>query len=1199
MNKTFIFKPLIWQQKDVESLTGEIKSEIWAYGRSDDKLQKHFRINDFPELIRVELPSRLNRIPVNWDEDMERNLSYTLRDLLKDDSPIHIRIEYLKPIHGFLGGHKNQVATLYFNSRSSVYKCTKVLKDPIPVGRKYYRLNVVEEKVTSVCKFLTAANLKYSSVIQLKARSVPPSERKRVPVYHQFTPGSSPELVEAEFYVSWKDIQEVENDTTVFRWSVLGMDVETRTPNHKRVPKPQNCTDACYMCSIGFIDPNFPHRSKEYCIIWGECNDIPDVEIIRVERETDIQKAFSRIVLECDPDCLPGYNSMGYDNPYLDFRLKRKGLEWDSMGRVMNEPVEIKEMSWQSSAYGNVKMTYFILSGRIVWDQLLYHKRAPDKLLLYNLNFVSEHYGVGSKNDMPAVEMFEIYDELYKYAREWRSRLLSIRSTGSDVLDTDEDIGSITCLDLNEEGEEVWEDGKIDVGRRKDFQEREDIGIDYKETGDGADWDDTEEIQTMNELGATSKWIPNVHYDPHTKNKLTGVFGGIILEDDATETDVELMRVKFTDTENKEELLNTHSRLRNSYERYQIAVGRMTKVAAYCVQDTRLVIKLMDKLEVLIEYVELANVVNIDIFDLLTRGQQIRCYALIYGEAYRSGYYIDPYIDQAMSYKGGFVGDPKKGLHNNIVCYDFASMYPSIMRMFNMCYSSFIFAEMRQGFIDNDLMHMVHVFKFEEWVRISKSSGPSDDSYAERDYDPNGSLKDALSDGVTDEEKEKMSKAGKEHKVIEAWFVKKEYMEELMKIRQRKQNKDGTVIETFEADKQYGPDGKEVKPEGLLPRILTRLVDARGKAKSAMKQHPEGSFLHTMYNGRQLALKIVGNSVYGFTGVPNGLLPFILIAICVTYMARKLIGDVNQFLIEKHNGEVCYNDTDSVFIDFHIEDSIECYKHAKKVEKEINTVILHEPLKVEMEKMVKVLFIKKKHYAWYQFCPESMMYLTGEEDLHVKGIPLAKREHCKLLTGLYRKCLVQMLFGANYLTILDIIVDRISEIINDRHPDVANFVAVRQVGGPYSAKSTYFMKAYTEILEQRGTPASSGDRLQWVCVRRPTERLLGRRIESPEYFLESQRTESPLEIDIMYYIKRIQKPVDTLFEACFGSEFESFESRLFYKATRLKARARKPRDITSPVEMIIFYLEDGNVGLDTFKEFIHRRAETHQLSIES
>ena len=53
--------------------------------------------------------------------------------------------------------------------------------------------------------------------------------------------------------------------------------------------------------------------------------------------------------------------------------------------------------------------------------------------------------------------------------------------------------------------------------------------------------------------------------------------------------------------------------------------------------------------------------------------------------------------------------------------------------------------------------------------------------------------------------------------------------------------------------------------KGLLPEILESLLTARKKAKADLKKETD-PFKRQVLDGRQLALKISANSVYGFTG---------------------------------------------------------------------------------------------------------------------------------------------------------------------------------------------------------------------------------------------------------------------------------------------------------------------------------------------
>ena len=57
--------------------------------------------------------------------------------------------------------------------------------------------------------------------------------------------------------------------------------------------------------------------------------------------------------------------------------------------------------------------------------------------------------------------------------------------------------------------------------------------------------------------------------------------------------------------------------------------------------------------------------------------------------------------------------------------------------------------------------------------------------------------------------------------------------------------------------------------KGLLPQILQELLGARKRAKADLKKATD-PFERAVLDGRQLALKVSANSVYGFTGATVG-----------------------------------------------------------------------------------------------------------------------------------------------------------------------------------------------------------------------------------------------------------------------------------------------------------------------------------------
>lgn len=119
------------------------------------------------------------------------------------------------------------------------------------------------------------------------------------------------------------------------------------------------------------------------------------------------------------------------------------------------------------------------------------------------------------------------------------------------------------------------------------------------------------------------------------------------------------------------------------------AMGIMGK---YCVQDTVLVIDLAEKLNVWTTMEEMSNVTSIPISYLQTRGQQIRVLAQIYRETSRKGIII-PFTkkrDDREKFQGALVVEANPGEYPNVATLDFASLYPSLIIAYNICYTTLL-----------------------------------------------------------------------------------------------------------------------------------------------------------------------------------------------------------------------------------------------------------------------------------------------------------------------------------------------------------------------------------------------------------------------------------------------------------------------------------------------------------------------------
>ena len=166
------------------------------------------------------------------------------------------------------------------------------------------------------------------------------------------------------------------------------------------------------------------------------------------------------------------------------------------------------------------------------------------------------------------------------------------------------------------------------------------------------------------------------------------------------------------------------------------------------------------------------------------------------------------------------------------------------------------------------------------------------------------------------------------------------------------------------------PNGK--KP--LLYKILTSVLDARSRAKKELKKHSEGSFTWSVINSRQLALKLIANSIYGFTVVDPRMNKYSCypIGITVTHFGRQMIQTtLNEVQTRVPGSKVIYGDTDSVMIKFSEDSSrkafIQAFDTAKMLAREI-TKLFPKECSLEFEKVFyPYVLYRQKQYAGIRY----------------------------------------------------------------------------------------------------------------------------------------------------------------------------------------------------------------------------------------
>lgn len=142
---------------------------------------------------------------------------------------------------------------------------------------------------------------------------------------------------------------------------------------------------------------------------------------------------------------------------------------------------------------------------------------------------------------------------------------------------------------------------------------------------------------------------------------------------------------------------------KGSQEKFRILIK-------YSKKDSELAMNIVSKLNLLDKYIALAKISGTLLQDILDSGEATRIENLILREFNKEGFVLPCRPDKSevakrekmrkVELKGGYVLEPERGLHPSVVVLDFKSMYPSLIRTFNICPTTLIL----KGDVDNSII---------------------------------------------------------------------------------------------------------------------------------------------------------------------------------------------------------------------------------------------------------------------------------------------------------------------------------------------------------------------------------------------------------------------------------------------------------------------------------------------------------------
>nr|CCA27509.1 predicted protein putative [Albugo laibachii Nc14] len=324
--------------------------------------------------------------------------------------------------------------------------------------------------------------------------------------------------------------------------------------------------------------------------------------------------------------------------------------------------------------------------------------------------------------------------------------------------------------------------------------------------------------------------------------------------------------------------------------------------------------------------------------------------------------------------------------------------------------------------------------------------------------------------------------------------------------------------------------------KGILPMIIEELLSARKQAKYDMSRATD-PMEKAVQNGRQLALKISANSVYGFTGAVVGQLPCIPIASSITAYGRQFLFQTKeeverQFCVANGypaDAQVIYGDTDSVMVKFGVETVAEAMPLAKEAASRVSS-IFPSPILLEFEKVYfPYLLMNKKRYA-------GLLWTNADkyEKVDSKGLETVRRDNCLLVRRLVETCLDKILIQQNVAGAIEYTKSMISDLLQNRI-DISLLVITKGLKKLVDQRDYKVKQAHTELAERMrkrdaGSAPVLGERIAYVIVNKGKTAPLYEKAEDPVYVLEND-----IPIDWEYYMKQqLQNPLERIFEPIIG-----------------------------------------------------------------
>lgn len=304
---------------------------------------------------------------------------------------------------------------------------------------------------------------------------------------------------------------------------------------------------------------------------------------------------------------------------------------------------------------------------------------------------------------------------------------------------------------------------------------------------------------------------------------------------------------------------------------------------------------------------------------------------------------------------------------------------------------------------------------------------------------------------------------------------------------------DESRVQIYEEDEFKSMFIKAEEKKGILPGILSDLLDYRQQVRNEMKEETDPSILK-IKNARQLAVKTCANAIYGYLPSQYSKFPCVAAGAFTTQLGRMNITKCSDAMTKKYGGQIVFGDTDSFAFKCNVSDPHELIKLSNNMLDDMNGTPEKQgmfPSSMEMELEVIGWYFhtgKKKNYAYCEMDmnPKSENFgklktKDGKFDIQMKGLPPVRRETTKWICDIYCE-LLQMIFSKrSFEDCLEVAFDSVDKLVSgDFNPK--DLIKKNRMSGEYKSL-TCPMKVFADRMEERGKPIQRGEMVEYLITK--------------------------------------------------------------------------------------------------------------------